>query len=458
MLRLLPHVTRDCEGVRRRDFLQIGTLAGLGLSLPTLLAGRRAAANVPAAKDVNCILIWTQGGTSHHDTFDPKPEAPVSVRGSYEVVDTTVPGIKFTEIVPRMAKELNRFAILRGWNPQNAGHGVADQYMMSGHNINPAVVHPCYGSIVAHQKGFKTRMPPFIQLGGAVDHATFGGGTAGYLGAEYNPFELLANPNSTPFNVRDITPPAGVDLARIERRRSMLGAIDALQRKIDLSQGGSETRAGLSQGEGQIAPAAFDALDEHYRAALNMITAPETKQAFDIDSEDAALRDRYGRTVFGQSCLLARRLIESGVRFVTVSDGGWDHHADLFNGMKNKLPPLDQAIPELLIDLEQRGLLETTLVVWLTDFGRTPKINSASGRDHWASAGFIMMAGAGVPGGSVLGKTDDEGGRPTDHEYFTEDIAATIYTKLGIPLDLVTMTPDGRPIRLNEGRLIKEWM
>ena len=439
MLRLLPHFTRDCEGLHRRNFLQVGTLAGLGLSLPTLLAGRRAAADTPA-KDVNCILIWAQGGTSHHDTFDPKPDAPVNVRGSYNVIDTALPGVKFTEIVPRMAKELKRFAILRGWNPQNAGHGVADQYMMSGHNINPSIVYPSYGSIVARQKGFKTKMPPFIQLGGAVDHATFGGGTAGYLGAEYNPFELLANPNATPFNVRDITPPAGVDLTRIERRRSMLGAVDALQGKLD------------SQ------PAAFDALDEHYRAALNMITAPETKKAFDIDSEDAGLRDRYGRTVFGQSCLLARRLIESGVRFVTVSDGGWDHHADLFNGLKNKLPPLDQAIPELLIDLEQRGLLETTLVVWLTDFGRTPKINSASGRDHWASAGYIMMAGAGVPGGSILGKTDDEGGRPIDDEYFTEDIAATIYTKLGIPLDLITTTPDGRPIRLNEGRVIKEWM
>lgn len=440
MLRLLPHVTRDCEGLHRRGFLQLGTLAGLGLSLPTLFSGRRAAANPAPAKDVNCILIWTQGGTSHHDTFDPKPNAPVSVRGSYQVIDTAIPGIQFTEIVPRMAKELNRFAILRGWNPKNAGHGVADQYMMSGHNINPALVHPCYGSIVTQQKGFKTRMPPFVQLGAAVDHATFGGGTAGYLGAEYNPFEILANPNGTPFNVRDITPPAGVDVARLERRRSMLGAVDALQRKLDAQ------------------PAAFDALDEHYRAALNMITAPETKQAFNIDSEDAKLRDRYGRTVFGQSCLLARRLVESGVRFVTVSDGGWDHHADLFNGMKGKLPPLDQAIPELLTDLAERGLLESTLVVWLTDFGRTPKINSASGRDHWASAGFIMAAGAGVPGGSVLGKTDEEGGRPIDDEYFTEDVAATIYAKLGIPLDLITMTPDGRPIRLNEGRVIKEWM
>jgi hypothetical protein len=329
---------------------------------------------------------------------------------------------------------------MRSWNPKNAGHGVADQYMMSGHPINPAVVYPCYGSVISREKGFKTKMPPFIQLGGAVDHATFGGGTAGYLGAEFNAFELLANPNTTPFNVRDITPPSGVDVPRIERRRSMLGAIDALQKKVD------------SQ------PAAFAALDEHYRTALNMITAPETKKAFDIDSEDAALRDRYGRTPFGQSCLLARRLIESGVRFVTVSDGGWDHHAGLFPGMKGKLPPLDQAIPELLIDLEQRGLLATTLVIWLTDFGRTPKINSASGRDHWANSGFIMAAGAGIPGGTILGKTDDEGGRPVDDEYFTEDVAATIYTKLGIPLDTIHIAPDGRPIGLNEGRVIKEWM
>jgi len=443
MLKFLKGVSRDCGGIQRRDFLQVGALAGLGLSLPTVLAGKQAAAatgNAVTGNDVNCILIWTQGGTSHHDTFDPKPEAPASVKGEYAVIDTAVPGVKFTEIVPRMAKELNRFAIMRSWNPKNAGHGVADQYMMSGHPINPAVVYPCYGSVISREKGFKTKMPPFIQLGGAVDHATFGGGTAGYLGAEFNAFELLANPNTTPFNVRDITPPSGVDVPRIERRRSMLGAIDALQKKVD------------SQ------PAAFAALDEHYRTALNMITAPETKKAFDIDSEDAALRDRYGRNPFGQSCLLARRLIESGVRFVTVSDGGWDHHAGLFPGMKGKLPPLDQAIPELLIDLEQRGLLSTTLVIWLTDFGRTPKINSASGRDHWANSGFIMAAGAGVPGGTILGKTDDEGGRAVDDEYFTEDVAATIYTKLGIPLDTIHIAPDGRPIRLNEGRAVKEWM
>lgn len=440
MLDLMFSTTQTCEGVSRRALLQIGTLGGLGLSLPTLLRARglRASEGQPP-RDVNCIFIWTRGGTSHHDTFDPKPEAPTSVRGEYAVIDTAVPGIKFTEVVPRMAKELGRFAVLRGWNPQNASHGVADQYCMSGRPFNPSITYPCYGSIVSHQKGFKTALPPFVQLGDHVDHS-FGGGVAGYLGPEHNPFEVLADPNSSPFNVRDITPPRGIDMARIDRRKQMLAAVDALQRRLDTQ------------------PAAYDALDEYYKAALNMITSPETRIAFDLDQEDGGLRDRYGRNTFGQSCLLARRLIEAGVRFVTVSSGGWDHHTNIFSGIKGAIPPLDQAIPELLIDLAERGLLETTLVVWMTDFGRTPKVNSASGRDHWATAGFVIMAGAGVPGGAVLGKTDDEGGRVVRDEYRTEDVAATIYTKLGIPLDLITMTPDGRPVKLNDGRVIREWM
>ncbi|MGH7172496.1 MAG: DUF1501 domain-containing protein [Gemmataceae bacterium] len=266
-------------------------------------------------------------------------------------------------------------------------------------------------------------------------------GTAGYLSQQHNPFEILSDPNVEHFNVRDITPPQGVDGGRLSRRRRMLHTLDTLQRSLDAQ------------------PAAFATLDQHYRAALNLITAPETKRAFEIGKEDTRLRDRYGRTRFGQSCMLARRLIEAGVRFVTVSDGGWDTHQNNFKSLKQRLiPHIDQALPELLADLDERGLLATTLVVWLTDFGRTPKINSASGRDHWAAAGFAILAGAGIPGGAVLGRTDEEGGRVTHNEYFTEDIAATIYRKLGVPLDLSTRAPDGRPIRLNEGRPIREWI
>lgn len=442
MFDLLFGTEKNCQGISRRSLLQVGALAGLGVSLP-MVAGRPLLGKnrKPAAsKDVNCILIWTQGGTSHHDTFDPKPAAPLSVRGEFTTIGTATPGVRFTEIVPNMARHQKRFALLRGWNPQNGSHGTADQWVMSGRRFNQAVAYPCYGSVVSHHKGFKTAMPPFMQLGSSIDRR-FGGGTSGVLGLEHNPFEMLSDPNAKSFNVRDITPPRGISLARVSRRQKMLKRIDKLQ------------RSAAEQ------PAAFDALDEHYRAALQMIMAPETRKAFAIEKEEAKLRDAYGRNRFGQSCLLARRLIEAGVRFVTVTDGGWDTHQNNFSSLKTRrLPPVDQALPQLLTDLEQRGMLDSTLVCWFTDFGRTPKINSASGRDHWASSGFAIMAGAGIPGGHVLGATTADGGKVARDEYISADIATTVYQKLGIPDDLMAQTPDGRPIRLIEGKPIKEWM
>jgi Protein of unknown function (DUF1501) len=439
MLDLLCEPSQTCEGVSRRSFLKVGALAGLGVGLPTFLRARSLQA-ATTKRDVNCILIWTHGGTSHHDTFDPKPNAAVSVRGEFGAIDTAVPGVQFSEICPQMAAGLNRFAVLRGWNPKNGGHGMAEAWMMSGRQFNQAVTYPCYGSVVSQEKGFRSALPPFVQIGDYMDHR-FNGGSAGILGLQYNPFQMMADPNTKELNVRDITPPSGISSRRLSLRRRMLGAIDSLERHSDLQ------------------PAAYHALDEHYKTALNMITAPETKRAFQIQAEDPKLRDRYGRTRFGQGCLLARRLIEAGVRFVTITDPGWDTHQNNFTSLKKRLiPPIDQGLPTLLTDLADRGLLDTTLVVWLTDFGRTPQVNSASGRDHWAAAGFAVMAGAGVPGGAVLGATDDEGGKVIRDEYFTDDIAATIYAKLGLPADLTVKSPDGRPIRLVEGRTIKEWM
>ena len=431
---------QDCGGVSRRGFLEIGALTGLGLSLPTALAMRQASANDPLLGTArNCILIWTQGGTSHHDTFDPKPQAAASVRGEFGVIDTAVPGVQFTEVCPNMARELGRFGLIRSWNPENGSHGHADQIMMSGRKVNQTLHYPTFGSVVAWNQGFKSALPPFVQMGNNVDRR-FGGGMPGILGLQHGPFEMNADPNQKQFTVRDITPPGGVTMERIDRRKRMLTSVDQLQRQAELQ------------------PGAFNDLDEHYKAALNMITAPETKKAFDIDSEEVALRDRYGRNRFGQSCLLARRLIESGVRFVTVTDGGWDTHTNNFAALKsNLMPRVDQALPVLFEDLQTRGLLDSTLVVWLTDFGRTPTINSASGRDHWASSGFAIMAGAGIPGGSVIGATDDEGSKPIRDEILSESIAATIYEKLGLPLDLMARAPDGRPVRLIEGHPIKQW-
>ncbi len=438
MFDLLNGVARNCEGIDRRSFLKIGSLGGLGITLPMLLKGQAQAKE--AASDINCIFVWTLGGTSHHDTLDPKPEASAGVKGPFGVIDTAVPGFKFTEICPRLAQELNRFSLLRSWNPKNGSHGFADQWCMSGRMPNPAFTYPCLGSVISQQQGFKSPLPPFVQLGNYVDR-TFNGGTSGFLGLEHSPFEIHAEANVDKFNVRDITPPLDMGLSRVDRRKSMLTAIDNLQKKAELQ------------------PKAYDALDEHYKAALNMITAPQTKKAFDIASEDPRLRDRYGRTPLGQRMLLSRRLIQAGVRFVTVSDPSWDNHQDCFNALKtSRMPPIDQALPELLIDLEQQGMLDSTLVVWMTDFGRTPKINSASGRDHWATAGFVVMAGAGVPGGLVIGATDGEGGFPTSNEYNTEHVVATMYKKLGLPLDLTLTDSDGRPIRLIEGEPVREWL
>lgn len=438
MLNLWTGLTRDCEHVSRRSFLQVGSVAALGISLPMALAGRRALG--AEARDTNCILIWTQGGTSHHDTLDPKPDAPVSVKGEFNAIDTAIPGVKFTEVCPNLAKHAQRFSVLRGWNPKNGSHGHADQFVMSGRAFNQAVRYPCYGSVVSSQLGFKSAMPPFVQLGTSIDRR-FGGGSAGILGHAHNPFEINTDPSAKEFKVRDITPPNGISMDRVSRRRSMLSEVDELQRVAEQQ------------------PAPFEALDEHFKTALNMITAPETKKAFALETEDEKLRDAYGRTKLGQSCLLARRLIESGVRFVTVTDGGWDTHQNNFKSLKDsRMPPIDQAIPQLLIDLEERGLLQNTLVLWLTDFGRTPQINSASGRDHWATAGFALMAGAGIPPGQILGETDSEGGYVIKDEYLTDDIAHTVYLKLGLPVDLVAPSPDGRPIRLIEGKPIREWV
>ena len=444
MLNLYPQRTSTCESVSRRHFLlQVGTLSGVGLSLDSLLR-REAAAGTTRDSERSCILIWTRGGTSHHDTLDPKPQARAEIRGEFGVVDTTVPGVQFSDMVPSFAKNLDLFSVVRNLNSRNGAHAAADAIMLSGRLLNPTITYPCYGSVIAYERGAQRNMPPFVQIGTEVDR-TFFGGTAGYLGVANNPFEISGNPNDDDFTVRDLTPPGGVSSQQIGLRREALEKIDTFQRQLDEQ------------------PSALEALDEHYRSALRMITSPATQRAFDLNREPAEVREMYGRHQFGQGCLLARRLIESGTRFVTVSSGdnltgpgSWDTHRENFKYLRHLLPPLDQAFPALLSDLKQRGMLEKTLVVWLTDFGRTPKINVSAGRDHWASAGIACFSGTGIPGGCIVGQTDGEGGRSVGEEYYPEDIAATIYTKLGIPLHTTHVIGDGRPMRLCEGRPIRE--
>lgn len=437
MFELMSGSNRSCDGITRRDVLRIGSLAALGLGLPDLL--RAKAHGAAPAKDVSCILLWLQGGISHVDSFDPKPDAPAEIRGEFGVIDTNVAGIRVCDPLPKLARHQDKYSILRSLNPRNGSHGVADAYMMSGHPFNPSITYPAFGAVVSKEHGDRRSMPPYVQVGQAIDQR-FGGGVAGYLGDQYSPFVLPGDPSSPYFTVRDVTLPGGVDRDRFRRRMKVLETVDTWQAQVESSA------------------SAIEAADTFYQKAYNLITAPQAKRAFDIGREDPRIRDRYGRHSLGQGCLLARRLIESGVRFVTVTDGGWDTHANNFPALKGGLlPRLDSACSALLQDLSDRGMLESTLVVVLSDFGRTPKINPSAGRDHWASAGIALLAGGGLRPATAVGQTNPLGEQPTEAPYYTEDLAATVYHCLGIPLDTTHQTPDGRPIQINyEGRLIRE--
>jgi uncharacterized protein (DUF1501 family) len=437
MLDLTTGRSPDCTGLSRRSFLRVGGLAALGLTLPDYL--RLQAAQSPRdRKSVRCILLWMQGGPSHHDTFDPKPAAPAEVRGEFGTIATTLPGVRVAEHLPLLAKQTDRYSIIRGHDPKNGSHGVADHLMMTGHKFNAALPFACYGSVVAKQRGYRDGMVPFVQLGRFIDRR-FNGGIAGFLGDEFNPFEVPDDPSRPNFAVRDLSV-AGAKKARLDRRYAMLRKVDEYDRAA------SETST------------AVKARDSFYEKAHGLITSPKAKRAFDLALEPSRTRERYGMTAFGQSCLLARRLIEAGVQFVTVTDGGWDTHQDNFRALKaRKLPVLDRGYAALLADLHDRGLLDETLVVWFGDFGRTPKINPSAGRDHWASAGVACMGGGGVKTGQVVGATDKQGEAVIDSPVTPADLAATIYTALGVPLNTWYKTADGRPIELcPEGKSVKQ--
>jgi uncharacterized protein (DUF1501 family) len=423
----------ECTGVSRRDFLRVGGLSALGLSLPTFFRlQQQAAANegspTPRRSNVNCILMWMHGGPSHIDTFDPKPDAPAEVRGEFRTIPTAL-GVRVCEHLPLLARQMGKLSLIRGHDPMNGSHGHADHIMMSGHRVNPAMAYPCFGSVIAKERGYRDGMFPFVQLGRNIDRR-FNGGIAGFLGDQYNAFEVGDDPSSATFRVRDLSVPSESEQARMERRYSMLQELDGYQRDIESAS-------------------TVQARDEFYQRAHALITSPRAKRAFDLSQEPTGVRDLYGRNALGQSCLLARRLVEAGVHFVTVTDGGWDTHTNNFRSLADRLlPRLDRAYAALLQDLHQRGLLENTLVVWFGDFGRTPKVNPSAGRDHWSTAGVACLGGGGVRIGEVVGATNAQGEVVVDNPVRPQDIAATIYQALGIPLNTWYRAQDGRPIEL----------
>ena len=408
----------------RRDFLRIGgTLFG-GLQLPQLLAATSGVAQ-------NCIIFFQEGGACQHDFFDPKPEQPTEIRGSFRSIPTAVPGIHFSELLPRCAQNLKKFAVIRSVYSREAIHEKAKQYIFSGSRPNNAYKHPVYGSVIAKELGPRNGLPAFVCIPRKDISAD-----AGFLGPAYDPF-ITGDPARKEFKVQDLTLASDVTLDESAARTRLLNAMDEELRLAEKSK-------------------VVEGMDYFYQKAFDLVSSTAARKAFNLNEEPDRLRDEYGRNGAGQGALLARRLVESGVRLAAVFQGGYDSHVNNDARSKELFPVFDQAFPALINDLEQRGLLASTLVLAIGEFGRTPNINHSSGRDHWPGVFSIAAAGAGIQGGQVIGSSDAQGGAPKDRPISIEDIGATVYRKLGIDVHKEYRT-NGRPVKINsDGTPVRE--
>lgn len=441
---------RNCAGVSRRDFLQVGLGGALGLSFCDLLRLRAQGSEIKssgakplAGEKVNCILIWMDGGPSHYESFDPKPDAPSAVRGDFKAISTKVPGLQFSECVPKLASVADKMTVVRSICHKDPNHGGGNHYMMTGMPTPVPVAcgafvtfHPSYGSMVSYSRGIRKGLPAYVSM----PQVSRSGGPS-FLGGKHAPFVIDGYPNSPSFKVRDVVLPSEIAEGRAEDRQTLRRSLDQMKRYADL-----------------LADDPAVTFDQYYAQGLSLVASKEAQAAFDIQREDQKLRESYGRNDFAERLLLARRLVEVGVSCVTVYTGGWDHHTKIFDAYKgDHMKNFDQGVAALLTDLDERGLLDNTLVLALGEFGRTPKVNKDAGRDHWPGAMSVLMAGAGIPRGGVVGATDPKGYYASDSIYKPEDFAATIYTKMGIDPTQALHTNTGRPVQLvNGGRLMKE--
>ena len=418
----------------RRNFLRVGGLTAFSLGLPGVLqaeAGRK-----PKGRAKSVILVYLGGGLSHHDSFDLKPDATPEVRGKYKGIGTNVPGLQIGELLPRMAQTMDKVALIRSGSHNNDHHETATNWVMSGRFGSAFGDYPAVGAVVAHETGFTGTLPPYVSIPRNPSF-TWELGKSAYLGGRYESFRA-GDPSAANYKVQDVSPTDPMTDRKVERRGRLLDAVDSLAREVHAND--------------QIAT-----YDEFRQRASAMVLSGAARKAFAIGEEADKLRDRYGRTTFGQSCLLARRLVEGGVRFVTVNYSGWDHHAKIFETLDRKLPEFDRGFSALITDLSERGLLADTLVVAMGEFGRTPKINKDAGRDHWGQAGSLIFAGAGVKPGTVIGATDKMGAYATKRPVSPADVAYTVFDSLGIDPRKQLVAPDGRPMEiLDQGELVRE--
>lgn len=416
---------REYRRLDRRAFLRIGAAGALALP-QALAAAERARSAGKSMPEMNAIFLWLGGGPAHLDTFDPKPEATPEVRGEFGTIATSLAGCRISEILPRLARQMHQATLIRSITHNIGSHAPGSLYLLTGNKPLPSLKYPTYGSVMTREKRGAPDVPPFV----AVPFEPAESPGAGYLGVAYNSFSVNADPQTPGFSVRAISLPDGTSVARVNSRNALLDRLD--------------TTFG-QQADDEV----ISGLDRFQQQAYDIVRSPRSRQAFDLEREPARLRDHYGRTTFGQSCLLARRLVEAGCRFVTVNSTGWDTHAQNFKNLKEKLvPPVDQGMAALLEDLSVRGLLETTIVFLVGEFGRTPKINKNAGRDHWPYSMSAVLAGGRLPRGLVYGETDAGGDRPKDRPVLPDDVAATFYTALGIDPSKEYQTSTGRPIQI----------
>ena len=428
---------RYCDGLSRRSFVQLGAAGMATAGLADVL--RAKATSDQPTKSTSAILIWLDGGPGHMDLYDMKPEAPIEYRGIWEPIKTNVPGMEISELFPRQARVADKFSIVRSLHHDTGDHFAGGHRMLTTKNMgvsgaNNTGKFPGLGSVVTQQLGARRRgMPAYVSVPVAssigLRPGYFGGN---WLGSQFDPFQTGGDPNSATFQVQNLTLPTGLTLERLNDRRALTRDLDQVSREID----------GTRQ---------FSTRDRFDEDAFDFVSGEHAREAFDVSSEDDKIRDLYGRHTWGQSTLLARRLVEAGSRFVTVHFGGWDHHWNLESGMENYLPRVDSAVAGLFTDLDQRGLLDSTLVILCGEFSRTPRMNTGHngkgtpGRDHWGASMFCLLGGGGVKGGQIVGSTDNKGTRPQTRPLRPDHIHATIYSAMGIDPKLHLLDHSGRP-------------
>jgi len=424
----------NCKGnfLGRRNFLTVGAIGGLGLTLADFLQMRQARADQKhydflEAKAQSVIHVFLPGGMAHQESFDPKPYSPIEYRGEMKTLKTNT-GEDFSETLPKLATVADKIAVIRSMTHGEAAHERGTHNMFTGYRPSPALIFPSMGSVVSHEYGPRNNLPPYVCVPGVPNE--FAG--SGYLSSSFAPFSLGSDPAAGGFKVLDLNLPNGVDDKRFARRRNALEAVNDYFAQRDKSDNVS-------------------AMNTFYERAYSLISSPAAREAFNIDAEPANVRDEYGRNTAGQRLLMARRLVAAGVRFVSLTYGGWDMHNQITAGMKGQMPALDQALTALITDLDRQGLLKTTLIMVSSEFGRTPKINGTAGRDHWPKVFSVMLAGGGIKGGMIYGSSNATASEPEQDPVEPGDLATTVYHQLGIVADKELMAPGNRPIEIVDG-------